>query len=146
MTVMGADVALTWLMTSACPVNKMTVVGADVAYHVAADVSLTQPVNRVRPDPVTVNPTRITRPGQPGQRSTRPGQRPTGSNRSTRPGQHSPAALSRAATRFHTRRPFWWRVRAREMEFLGNFGTYRFVLKFPTMWYIDLAHLKLLQT
>ena len=72
MTVMGADVALTWLhtwlMTSACPVNKMTVMDADVACHVAADVSLTQPVTRST--------------GQPGQ--TRPGQRLTGS---TRPGQ-----------------------------------------------------------
>ena len=152
-TVMGADVAMTWLhtwlLTSACPVNKMTVMDADVACHVAADASLTQPVTRST--------------GQPGQ--TRPGQRLTGStgsdptrstfnrvngstgsavNPTRSTGQPSPSALPRAATRFPTRRTFWWRVRAREREFWGNFGTYRFVSKFPTMWYIDLACLKYL--
>ena len=134
-----------------------------MAEHVAADVSSTQPVTRSTGQPGSdptrstvnrINPTRST--GQPGHRSTRPGQWPTrpgkpgqrstGSNRSTRPGHHSPAALPRAATCFHTHRLFWWRVRAREREFLGNFGTYRFVSKFPTMWYIDLACLKLLKT
>ena len=130
-------------MTSACPVNKMTVSGADVACHVAADVSLTQPMTRStgsNPTRSTVN--RVNDQSDPVQRvngSTRPGQR-------VNPDQTQPTLFPRAATRLHTHRPFWWRVRAREMEFWGNFGTYRFVLKFPTIWYIDLAYLKLLQT
>ena len=102
-------------------------------------------VNRVRPDPVN---------GQPGHGSTRTGQRVNGSTRSTvkRVNRVKPDPVNtakpytRAATRRPTRRPFWWRVRAREREFPGNFGTYRFVSKFPTMWYIDLPCLKLLKT
>ena len=76
---------------------------------------------------------------------TRPGQRSTGSTVKPDPVNTTQALLPRAATHPHTRRTFWWRVRARERVFLGNFGTYRFVSKFPTMWYIDLACLKLLQ-
>ena len=122
--------------------------GADVAADVSDDVSA-DVTFLTRPDPVhgstrsTGNPTRST--GQPGHRST--GQRvnptrstgsPVNPTRSTQP--------SSLAMRFHTRRPFWWRVSARVREFQGNFGTYKFVLKFPTMWYIDLECLKFLQT
>ena len=131
-----------------------------MACHVADDVSLTQPEARstgsIRPGRRStgsrVNPTRPT--GQPGQWSTgstrpvkgQPGKRSTGSTRSNPDPVNSAQPCPHAATRFPTRRLFWWRVRAREVEFLGIFGTYRFVLKFPTMWYIDLACLKLLKT
>ena len=83
-----------------------------------------------QPDPVNGSM------GQPGHRST--GSNPT---RSTQP-----RPLPRAATRLPTRRTFWWRVRARGWVFFGDFDTYRFVLKLSTIWYIDLAYLKLLQT
>ena len=123
-------------------------------------------VNRVTGQPERVNGS--TDPvnglmGQPGQRLI--GSDPTwstvnrvtgqpepvnGSTRSTvnRVNRVKPDPVNTAKpyTRAATRRPFWWRVRAREREFLGNFGTYRFVSKFPTMWYIDLPCLKLLKT
>ena len=140
-----ADVSLTQSAT--------LLVEADVAAGVADDVTFdpTRPTRILtrpgqRPDPVN---------GQPGQRSTtrrvngqtRPGQRSTTRrvNGQTRPGQHSPEPVARAATRCHTRRTFWWRVRARVRVFLGNFGTCRFVSKLSTMWYIDFSCLKLLQ-
>ena len=109
-------------------------------------------VNRVNPTGQRVNPVNGQQgqpdrsSGQPGQRSTgQPGQRSTGSTRSNSDPVNTAQPCPRAATRCPTRRLFWWRVRAREREFLGNFGTYRFVSKFPTIWYIDLACLKLLK-
>ena len=158
---------LTWLLarllTSACHVTQSTVMGADVALTWLSTwlltSALTRPGQRVNPTRSTatgswVNPTRSTVnrvTGQPDPANDQPGQpdpvtghRSNGSTGSTRSTQPQPCA--RAATRCPTRRPFWWRVRAREREFLGNFGTYRFVSKFPTMWYIDLACLKLLKT
>ena len=140
------------------PSQQMTVSDADVADDVIIDPTCgpTRPT-----DPVNGS-IRSTRTGQPGQ--TRPGQRVTGLNRSTRSsqrvkpdlvngspgqtGQPDPVNTAQTlATRCHAlphASIFWWRVRARVMEFWGNFGTYRFVLKFPTMWYIDLACLKFL--
>ena len=139
----------------------------------AGDVSLTQPETRstgsTRPGRRStgsrVNPTRSTgqpgqwstgstrqvnpvngQPGQPDRSTGQPGQRSTGSTRSNPDPVNTAQPCPRAATRFPTRRLFWWRVKARERVFLGNFGTYRFVSKFPTMWYIDLAYLKLLKT
>ena len=52
--------------------------------------------------------------------------------------------VPRASTRCHTRRAFWWRVRARVRSFLGNPDIYKLVSKFSTMWYIYFACLKLL--
>ena len=120
MTVMGTDVALTWLstwlLTSACPVNKMTVMGADVALTCLSTWLMTSALAQSSFDPTRstgqrVNPTRSTvkrtnptqSTGQPGQRSMgQPGQRSTGSTRSnpTRSTQPSPVhALPRAAPR-----------------------------------------------
>ena len=62
-----------------------------------------------------------------------------------RPGQQTQQPVTRAATLFHTRRTFWWRVRARVRVFLGNLDICKLVLKFSTMWYIYFACLKLLQ-
>ena len=126
--------------------------GADAADDVAADASA-DVADDVSFDPTCdpTQPTRIlTRPGSavkpdPGQRSDPTRSMVNRVNGHTRPGQHNPDPVARAATCCHTRRTFWWRVRVRERVILGNFGTYRFVSKFPTMWYIDLACLKLLQ-
>ena len=166
MTVGAADVATTWLltclltwrMTSAAtshngPLWVLTWLMTWLSTWLMTS-ALTQPsfdptrspVNRVTGQPDWVN--RSTRPGQrsTGHGSTRP---VNGSTRSTvnrvNP-VNTAQPCARAATRCPTRRPFWWRVRAREREFLGNFGTYKFVSKFPTIWYIDLACLKLLKT
>ena len=128
-------------------------VAADASADMADDVSLTQPVTRPgqRSDP-----TRSTVKPDPGQRSdpTRSTVRPDPVNSQTRPGQWSTGSTVKpdpvntpkpCCTRCHTRRTFWWRVRARERVFLGNFGTCRFVSKLSTMWYIDFACLKLLK-
>ena len=59
MTVGAADVAMTWLLarllTSACHVTQSTVMGADVAVHVAADVSFDPTRSTGQPDPVNGN-------------------------------------------------------------------------------------------
>ena len=164
---------LTCRMTSACHVTQSTVMGADVAMTWLATCLLTSALAKpvlTRPGQRStgsrVNPTRSN--GQPGQ--TRPGQRVNGSTRSTvnpvkpdpvngsmgQPGQRSTRSkpdpvntaqpCPRAATRLLTHRTFWWRVRARGWVFFGDFDTYRFVSKLSTIWYIDLAYLKLLQT
>ena len=143
-------------------------VAADASADVADDVSFDPTRDPTRPTWI------LTRPGQRSTihrvyNQTRPGQRSTGSTVKPDPGQRSDPTRSTVrpdlvngqpgqrsnptrstqprpcCTRCHTRRTFWWRVRARVRVFLGNFGTYRFVSKFPTMWYIDLACLKLLQ-
>ena len=159
---MGADVAA----------DASADVADDVSFDPTRDPTrptwiLTRPGQQSDPTRSTVRPDPVNSQTRPGQRSdptrstvrpdpvngqTRPGQRsdPTRSmvnrvNGQTRPGQHNPDPVARAAMRCHTRRTFWLRVRARERVILGNFGTYRFVSKFPTMWYIDLACLKLLQ-
>ena len=119
-------------------------VAADVADDVALtcghDVMMTSSMTRLRPDPIDpdIDPTRSTT--RPDQRSTT---RPDPVNAD--PVNLNPAACTRAATRCHTRRAFWWRVRARVMVFLGKLDIYRFVSKFSTMWYIDFTCLKLLQ-
>ena len=96
------------------------------------------------PDPVN-DPTRmLTDPvNDPTRMLTRPGQRPGLAN--VRPGQQTQQPVTRAATRFHTRRTFWWRVRVRVRVFLGNLDIRKLVLKFSTMWYIYFLCLKLLQ-
>ena len=128
--------------------------GADVANDVAADASADVA------DDVSFDPTRDPTDPDSGQRpdpvngQTRPGQRPAGSTVkpdpvNDPPGQRSNPTRSTqprtCCTRCHTRRTFWWRVRARVRVFLGNFGTCKFVSKLSTMWYIDFACLKLLQ-
>ena len=119
-------------------------VDADVDHDAMMTSSLTRSMARPGqgPDPD------IDRPGQrPDPKLTRPGQRP-GPVNGQRPTPvnsdpvNSPAAC---ATRCHTRRTFWCRLRARVRVFLGNLDIYRFVSKFSTMWYIDFACLKLLQ-
>ena len=121
----------TWLMTSALPEPILARPGQRVEPNRSTGSTQTRStVNRVNPTRSTgqwANPVNRVNPDKPDPVNTA-----------------QPCA--RAATRFPTRRPFWWRVRAREREFLGNFGTYRFVSKFPTIWYIDLACLKLLKT
>ena len=132
----------TWLMTWQ-PTSALTKPSFDPTRSTGSRST----ANRFTGQPDLVN-------GQPGHGSTGPDKRVNpvnGSTRSTvnpvKPDQVNTAQpCARAATRCPTRRPFWWRVRAREREFLGNFGTYRFVSKFPTIWYIDLACLKLLKT
>ena len=86
-----------------------------------ADVMLTSSLTRSEPDP-GFDPTRSTL------------------TRST-----TQLPVPRASTRFHTRRAFWWRVRARVRSFLGNLDIYKLVSKFSTMWYIYFTCLKLLQ-
>ena len=126
-------------------------VDADVGDDVDHDAMMTSPLTRslTRPDQPpdpdidptrsTVNdPTRtLTRP----RSTTRPDQRSTPDPVNSDP-VNSPAAC---ATRCHTRRTFWWRVRARVRVFLGNPYICKLVLKFSTMWYIHFACLKLLQ-
>ena len=128
-------------------------VAADVSFDPTRDPTrpiriLTRPGQRVnpvngqtrlgqRPDPTRSTVNRVKGQARPGQRSTGSTVKPDPVN--------TPRPCALAATRCHTRRTFWWHVRARVRAFLGNFGTYRFVSKFSTMWYIDFACLKLLQ-
>ena len=165
--VSGADVLMTWLlarlltwrMTSACHVTQPTVMGDDVAMTWLSTCLLTSALAKpvlTRPGQRStgsrVNSTRST--GQPGQwstGSTRPGHRSTRStvnrvNRVKPDPVNTTQPCPRVATRLPTRRTFWWRVRARGWVFFGDFDTYRFVSKLSTIWYIDLAYLKLLQT
>ena len=128
-------------------------VDADVAADVGHDVIFDPTLDPTRSTLILTRPGQRPGPGQalPGQRSrtrpgqARPGQARPGQRSTTRPGQQNPPAVARAATRCHTRRTFWWRVRARVMVFLGKLDIYRFVSKFSTMWYIDLVSLKLFQ-
>ena len=114
---------------------------ADVDHDVMMTSSLTRSLTRLgqRPDP-DIDPTRST-VNDPTRSTTRPGQRSTPGPVNSDP-VNSPAAC---ATRCHTRRTFWWRVRARVRVFLGNLDICKLVLKFSTMWYIHFACLKLLQ-
>ena len=113
---------------------------ADVDHDVMMTSYLTRSTTRFltrpgqRPDPVN-DPDQIF---DPTRSTTRTGQHPTRSTLTQQP-------VTRAATRFHTRRTFWWRVRARVRSFLGNLGICKLVSKFYTMWYIYFACLKLLQ-
>ena len=112
---------LTWMMTSSLT-RSLTRLGCLIRLG-------------QRPDP-DVDPTRsTTRP----ECLTRPGQRPDPVNADP---VNSPAAC---AMRFHMRRAFWWRIRARVRLFLGDLDIYVLVLKFSTVWYIYFACLKLLQ-
>ena len=122
MTVTGADVAMTWLST--CLLTSASI-----------NPVLTRPGQRSTGS--RVNPVN----GQPGHGLTR-----SMVNRVKPDPVNTALSCPRAATRLPTRRTFWWRVRARGWVFFGDFDTYRSVSKLSTIWYIDLAYLKLLKT